>query len=201
MPNTKALLLIFMRNPELGKCKTRLAASIGDKNALDLYKFLLLHTHNITKELKVDKQVCYSDFLGENDIWDTGYEKSIQVGNDLGERMANAFRAGFEQDYKKIVIIGSDMYDLDEENLKTAFKALETHDYVIGPALDGGYYLLGMNTFDPVLFKGQDWGTDTVLQKTLMNLEKKKYFLLDPKNDIDHYGDIKDLQVFKPFLK
>jgi len=202
MTSTKDLLLIFTRNPVLGKCKTRLAASIGDQNALDIYKFLLLHTQNITKGLGVAKQVCYSDYLGENDIWDIpGYDKAVQTGDGLGERMANAFREGFKQDYKKIIIIGSDMYDLKEEDLKKAFNVLETHDYVIGPALDGGYYLLGMNTFNPTLFKDKSWGTDTVLEKTLTDLNTKKYFLLAPKNDIDNYGDIKDLEVFKPFLK
>lgn len=201
MTNAKDLLLIFTRNPILGKCKTRLAAHIGDQNALDIYKFLLMHTKETTKELDVVKQVCYSDHLGVNDIWDGGYEKTIQTGNDLGERMENAFRKGFEQGYKNIVIIGSDMYDLKKEDLEEAFNALEKHDYIIGPALDGGYYLLGMNTFNPILFKNKPWGTDTVLEKTLRDLKMEKYFLMAPKNDIDRYEDIKDLEVFIPFLK
>lgn len=202
MIDPKNLLLIFTRNPILGQCKTRLAASIGDQSALEIYKFLLLHTQKITKGLGVTKQVCYSDYLGENDIWDIqGYHKTVQTGNGLGERMANAFRQGFKQDYKKIIIIGSDMYDLKEEDLKEAFAALETHDYVVGPALDGGYYLLGMTNFNPSLFKDKPWGTDTVLEKTLKDLKMEKYFLMTPKNDIDRYEDIKDLEVFKPFLK
>lgn len=202
MTNTKDLLLIFTRNPVLGKCKTRLAASIGDQNALDIYKFLLMHTQKITKELGVAKQVCYSDYLGENDIWDIpGYDKAVQIGEGLGERMANAFQDGFKQGHKKIIIIGSDMYDLQEEDLKKAFTALETYDYVIGPALDGGYYLLGMNTFNAILFEEKPWGTDTVLEKTLMDLNTEKYYLLAPKNDIDDHEDVKDLEVFRPFLR
>lgn len=201
MTSTKDLLLIFMRNPVLGQCKTRLAARIGNQNALDIYKFLLIHTQKITKGLGVAKQVCYSDYLEENDIWDTGYEKTIQVGDGLGERMANAFREGFKQGHKKIIIIGSDMYDLKEGDLKEAFTALETYNYVIGPALDGGYYLLGMNTLNPTLFKDKPWGTDTVLEKTLTDLNTENYFLLAPKNDIDEYEDVKDLEVFKPFLR
>ncbi|GGW34161.1 TIGR04282 family arsenosugar biosynthesis glycosyltransferase [Arenibacter certesii] len=202
MLNRKNLLLIFTRNPILGKCKTRLAASIGDKNALDIYKFLLLHTQNITKDLNVDKWVCYSDYIGEDDIWNsTHYTKKLQHGIDLGERMANAFKDGFEEGYEKIIVIGSDMYDLDQKEINAAFNAFDTHDYVVGPALDGGYYLLGMKKLMPQLFKGKTWGTDTVLNNTLEHLRDEKFFLLSPKNDIDHYDDIKDIAVFKPFLK
>ncbi|WP_034256325.1 TIGR04282 family arsenosugar biosynthesis glycosyltransferase [Arenibacter latericius] len=202
MTNSKNLLLIFTRNPILGKCKTRLAASIGDKNALDIYKFLLLHTQNITKDLKVDKWVCYSDYIGKDDYWDSSHYRKIQQrGIDLGERMANAFKDGFDTGYEKIIIIGSDMYDLKENEIADAFNFLDTNDYVVGPALDGGYYLMGMKKFNPKLFKGKAWGTDTVLKKTLDHLRDEKYFLLSPKNDIDYYEDIKDIAVFKPFLK
>lgn len=202
MTNPKNLLLIFARNPELGKCKTRLAASIGDQNALNVYKILLLHTQTITKDLKVDKWVCYSDHIGENDMWDSSkYLKKIQVGKDLGERMSNAFKEGFSEGYESIVIIGSDMYDLRELEIKTAFAALETNDYVIGPALDGGYYLLGMKRFMAHIFKNKAWGSNTVLENTLAQLRKEKHFLLSPKNDIDRYEDILDIEVFKPFLK
>lgn len=201
MASTKHLLLIFIRNPELGKCKTRLAARIGDQNALDLYKFLLLHTHHVTKGSRTDKLVCYSDYMDKNDIWeDPEYQKTTQTGKDLGERMANAFRNGFERGYNKIIIIGSDMYDLNAEDLEEAFNALEKHEYVIGPATDGGYYLLGMNAFDPSLFRDKPWGTDKVLKNTLKDLHGKKYVLLTPKNDIDIYEDIRDLEVFRPFL-
>ncbi|MCM4166921.1 Phosphoenolpyruvate guanylyltransferase [Arenibacter antarcticus] len=202
MTKSKNLLLIFTRNPQLGQCKTRLAASIGDQNALDIYKFLLSHTQNITKGLGVDKWVCYSDYIGENDLWDSSnYTKKIQRGDDLGERMANAFKNGFEEGYEKIIVIGSDMYDLDEKEINAAFNSLDINDYVVGPALDGGYYLLGMKKFMPQLFKGKTWGTDTVLKNTLNHLRDEKYFLLSPKNDIDDYDDIKDIAVFTPFLK
>jgi hypothetical protein len=202
MNHPRDLLIIFTRNPELGKCKSRLAATVGDEIALDIYKFLLNHTKNLTQGLNIGKWVYYSDDIWENDIWDKFvYEKKIQSGNDLGERMSNAFIDGFNAGYEKIIIIGSDMYDLNENDLLEAFHFLSQHDYVIGPAIDGGYYLLGMKVLSPALFKDKTWGTDTVLKDTLQDLKNKNYSLLAPKNDIDYYEDIKDIEIFRTFLK
>ncbi|MEQ8420479.1 MAG: TIGR04282 family arsenosugar biosynthesis glycosyltransferase [Arenibacter algicola] len=202
MNHRKDLLIIFTRNPELGKCKTRLAATVGHESALNIYKFLLDHTKNITQGLNFRKWVCYSDDIWENDIWDKSvYEKKVQSGNDLGGRMYNAFKEGFNAGYKRIIIIGSDMYDLNENDLLEAFQLLDKHDYVIGPAIDGGYYLLGMKVLSPNLFKDKTWGTDTVLKATLEDLKNKNYSLLAPKNDIDYFEDIKDIEIFRTFLK
>jgi rSAM/selenodomain-associated transferase 1 len=202
MNRPRDLLIIFTRNPELGKCKSRLAATVGDEIALDIYKFLLNHTKNLTQGLNIGKWVYYSDDIWENDIWDKFvYEKKIQSGNDLGERMSNAFIDGFNAGYEKIIIIGSDMYDLNENDLLEAFHFLSQHDYVIGPAIDGGYYLLGMKVLSPALFKDKTWGSDTVLEDTLQDLKNKNYSLLAPKNDIDYYEDIKDIEIFRTFLK
>ncbi|MEX0360564.1 MAG: TIGR04282 family arsenosugar biosynthesis glycosyltransferase, partial [Allomuricauda sp.] len=158
MDKSKHLLLIFTRNPELGKCKTRLAAKVGDQTALDIYKFLLSHTVNITSELDVTKWVFYSNEIWEKDIWANGtYQKKLQNGTDLGQRMLNAFQEGFESGYEKIVIIGSDMYDLSQADLELAFSQLNQHDYVVGPAEDGGYYLLGMTALNKELFQDKQW--------------------------------------------
>ena len=196
------LLLIFTRNPELGKCKTRLAAKVGDEAALEVYKFLLEHTVSITKDVASDKQVYYSEQIWDNDIWDHSiFEKRLQVGDDLGQRMSNAFQYGFNAGYEKIIIIGSDMYDLDPETLELALERLDDHDFVIGPALDGGYYLLGMKSLELALFENKNWGTSTVLSDTLGDISEHKVHLLPKKNDVDHYEDIKDIEVFQPFLK
>ncbi|MFL1894951.1 TIGR04282 family arsenosugar biosynthesis glycosyltransferase [Aquimarina sp. 2-A2] len=199
---TKNLLLLFTRNPELGKCKTRLAATIGEQSALDIYKFLLQHTVNVTRGLKVDKEVHYSVKVRENDIWDpTLYNKKNQLGEDLGARMLQAFSAGFENGYQHIIIMGSDLYDVEQKDIEAAFEALKTNDYVIGPAEDGGYYLLGMNTLTSPLFQNKEWGTATVLKDTLKDLEGKKVKVLEERNDIDYFEDIKDIEVFQQFIK
>lgn len=200
--NKDRLLLIFTRNPKLGKCKTRLAATIGEKAALEIYMILLEHTAEITKNLNCSKEVHYTDELSENDLWDnTNYTKYLQKGNDLGERMYNAFKSGFQQGYKKIIIIGSDIYDLNSETIEEAFKEMENSDFVIGPAEDGGYYLLGMKSLNKEIFFNKYWGTDKVLEDTLKNLSHKKVKLLQTKNDIDLYEDIKNIDIFQSFLK
>nr|WP_299072815.1 TIGR04282 family arsenosugar biosynthesis glycosyltransferase [uncultured Allomuricauda sp.] len=196
------LLIIFTRNPELGKCKTRLASKIGDEAALKIYIFLLKHTVSITQNLNVQKRLYYSEEVWDTDIWgNTIYQKKLQKGGDLGLRMLDAFQDGFKSGYEKIIIIGSDMYDLSQRDLETAFLKLDNHDYVLGPAEDGGYYLLGMTSLKEELFQDKLWGTEAVLPSTLDNLKGENLFELPLKNDIDHYEDIKEIKAFSPYLK
>ena len=195
-------MLIFTRNPELGKCKTRLASTIGDKSALEVYKFLLGHTVKITETLGVTKEVHYSEEIWENDFWDKAtYSKKLQKGIDLGERMMNAFKNGFKAGFKNIIIIGSDMFDLTQSDLERAFEQLDENDYVVGPAQDGGYYLLGMKVLNEKLFQDKAWGTGNVLKDTLKDLKEEKIALLEVRNDVDYFEDIKDVPAFQHFLK
>ena len=186
----------------MGKCKTRLAAVIGDKSALYIYEFLLARTAEITRELESDKAVCYSETIVEQDIWDSrDYIKKKQQGRNLGERMLNAFQWGFELGYQKILIIGSDLYDLSPADLDEAFKTLESNNFVVGPASDGGYYLLGMKKLKKELFQNKNRGKASVLEDTLRDLQDETVHLLEVRNDVDVYEDIKDIDVFRKFLK
>ena len=167
---SKNLLLIFTRNPEFGKVKTRLARDIGHQAALDIYKFLLAHTAKICTPLDTEKAVYYSEEIPNNDLWNaTVFQKKKQIGEDLGERMQNAFAEGFNLGYSKIIIIGSDLYDIETKDLEQAFNVLNNHEIVIGPAEDGGYYLLGMKQLHPKLFKNKNWGTATNLKNQIIN--------------------------------
>ncbi|MVO07971.1 DUF2064 domain-containing protein [Flavobacterium sp. TP390] len=198
----KNLILIFTRNPELGKVKTRLAASIGEENALQVYIELLQHTRKVVLETDYDKRVLYSDAINTKDMWNNHlFQKKEQFGKDLGVRMYNAFREGIEDGYQKIVIIGSDLITLEANDLEKAFAALDTNDVVIGPAEDGGYYLLGLKSIPENIFKNKEWGTHTVLKDTLKNIKNLKYSLLEEKNDIDTFEDIKDIPVFKKYIQ
>ena len=200
-PTSDKALLIFTRNPELGKCKTRLAATVGDEAALHIYKFLLRHTAEITENIKVDKFVYYSEGIHKEDIWDDNrYTKRVQRGEDLGARMENAFAEAYSSGYRSAVIIGSDLYDLTQADIEDAFKKLNEHDAVIGPAKDGGYYLLGMKSLKPELFANKNWGTATVLKDTLNDLKEESVAQLQPRNDVDYYEDIKDVEAFKKYL-
>jgi len=192
MIEAKNLILIFTRNPELGKCKTRLAKTIGDENALTIYKILLQHTADVIEQIDCDKAVYYSVKVRDNDIWDnTIYQKHQQHGNNLGLRMQNAFNNSFKVGYEKVLIVGSDLYDLKPKYIQEAFDNLDNHDVTIGPAEDGGYYLLGMKTLHPNIFENKDWGTETVRKDTLNDLKNKSVFLLEELNDIDLYEDLK----------
>ena len=200
-PTSKNALLIFTRNPELGKCKTRLAATIGDESALEIYKFLVQHTANVAKDVNADKFVYYSEKLRENDIWDPAvFRKKLQHGEDLGIRMEHAFAEIFALGYERAIIIGSDLYDITSQDINKAFAQLMTHNFVIGPAEDGGYYLLGMKTIHPEIFKDKAWGTETVLKATLADLANNDVAVLRPTTAVDYYEDIKDVDAFQQFL-
>lgn len=184
-------LIIFTRNPQLGKVKTRLAESIGNEKALEIYLTLLEHTKNITLNLDCDKFVFYDQNIENNDIWlESIYDKKLQFGVDLGTKMQNAFQQLFELGYKNCIIIGSDIFDLKDFHIQEAFFKLQFSDVVIGPAEDGGYYLLGLKKVIPSIFKNKDWGNSSVLSDTLKNLENATIDFLEILNDIDTIEDL-----------
>ncbi len=193
----KELLIIFIKNSIKGKVKTRLAKDLGDDKALEVYEQLLAHTQLISSKLSIHKSVMYSDYIEENDIWNTGdFTKDVQVGDDLGERMSLAFQKGFEAENQSICIIGSDCYDLSTEILKESFEQLKSHDFVIGPANDGGYYLLGMNKYYPEVFENKIYSTENVFQEAINEMQElnKSHFELPELTDIDDVNDLKKFE-------
>lgn len=197
----KELLFVFVRNPELGKVKTRLAATIGEQKALEIYTFLLNHIKNTTQNLPYDKAVFYSEEIQCHDIWDPeNYQKYVQKGTDLGLKMQQAFTTIFNKGYKKAVIVGSDLPDLQEKHIVEAFQQLDNNDVVLGPAKDGGYYLLGMKKMHSKIFQNKNWGTDSVRAETVKDLEKVSVHLLAELRDVDVIEDIENHPDFKQFL-
>jgi len=198
--NSKALI-VFTRNPELGKCKTRLAKSIGDEEALKVYKQLLQHTANEAIKVDASLYAYYSVKVRENDIWDTAhFNKKQQFGEDLGMRMQNAFKECFKLEHEKVIIIGSDLLDLSSTIIEEAYQKLNTNDAVIGPALDGGYYLLGLNQPFEDVFNINDWGTETVYKQTIKKLSSHKTAILKPLNDIDYLEDLKPYPAYANYF-
>ena len=188
------VLLIFVKNPEAGKVKTRLAESIGDQPALEVYHALLDMTRRVADKLSCDRQVWYSEHIEEDDRWDEGrYEKRLQSGSGLGERMRRAFARAFEEGYRRAVIIGSDCADLSSAHIEQAFSALKQKNIAIGPSEDGGYYLLGMNKCRDGLFEGINWSTSEVFQQTMSRIEEQNLSChrLPVLNDIDTESDLK----------
>lgn len=188
-----SLLIIFYRNPELGKVKTRLAKTIGEERALAVYLKLSSHTRDITEELAVAKAIYYSEFADTEDHWpNTSYQKKVQQGNGLGEKMHDAFVNAFADGYKSVCIIGTDCLELTPSIINNAFKRLTTHDAVIGPAVDGGYYLLGMNKLHPEIFKEKSWSTASVCADTILDFKNLKlsFSKLETLSDIDDENDL-----------
>lgn len=191
----KKALIIFLKYPEIGKCKTRLAASIGEANSLKVYKELLHHTNLISNDLKVDKFLFYDQPSTQKMPWNEDiYQVAYQIESDLGGRMQNAFEELFAKGYQHIVIIGSDCYELTQNSIEQAFIDLEEYKATIGPAKDGGYYLLGLSEMMPELFKNIAWSTNKVYQSTIEILKSLEidYSVGPILSDIDTAEDLTD---------
>lgn len=197
-PEARELLMIFARNPEKGKVKKRLAESIGADLALEVYLELMKHTARIVRPIEADKEVHYTDSIHSKDPLNRSYlHKKLQGHGELGERMGAAFKGAFEAGYERVVIIGADCYELGTEHLEQAFTALR-HDQeaVIGPAQDGGYYLLGLTEYVDPLFRNKSWGGSDVLLDSLVDLREEgvHYHLLPTLNDVDREEDLGSLR-------
>ena len=188
------LLIIFVKNPEIGKVKTRLAKSIGEEAALAIYLKLLGRTHEVADLLNCDKAIYYSEYVDTEDNWENRrYKKHLQKGDDLGQRMNNAICEAFSAGHSSVCLIGTDIYELTPEIINDAFNKLASHDIVIGPAEDGGYYLIGMNKPHPEIFQLKHWSTPDVLRETVRLIEAQALTFCKTKllNDIDHVEDLK----------
>ena len=196
------VLIIFTRNPELGKVKTRLAKGVGAENALSIYKTLLEHTRDVVSQINCTRRVGYSVKIRPTDIWPSeDFEKFEQEGDDLGDRMYRAFAKAHQDKFSKVLIVGSDLYDLQPKHIEAAFEALDSHEVVIGPAQDGGYYLLGMRNIIKEVFYNKPWGGDTVFEATMKDLEGYSVHQLETLNDIDYAEDLKGYPAFEKYLK
>ena len=193
--------MIFIKNPQLGKAKTRLAKTLGDEMALEIYLKLLNYTRNLVLKMDCDRELHYSSFVDREDEWDNDdFLKEVQEGDGLGEKMQTAFEKAFKRGYQRVIIIGSDCADLETRHLDAAFAALEDHDFVTGPALDGGYYLLGMKTDHPSIFQNKNWSTETVHADTLRDIQSlhKSHYQIAPLSDIDHESDLPEWLIPSP---
>ncbi|MEQ8241347.1 MAG: TIGR04282 family arsenosugar biosynthesis glycosyltransferase [Cyclobacteriaceae bacterium] len=199
-------LIIFVKNLIPGSVKTRLAEDIGIIGALDVYKYLVEYTYEETKNVDVDKAVFYSEYIEIEDVFDASgaqeYELFIQKGNGLGERMSDAMDQSFDS-YDKVMIIGSDCVELTKKDIEDALAKLDDFDVVVGPAKDGGFYLLGTNKFYPELFENKEYGHKNVLQELLAAIDDLdlKLHLMKTKSDIDTLKDLKDSDIEFEFVE
>jgi hypothetical protein len=188
-------LIVFVKNLIPGMVKTRLAKDIGQDMAMEVYKELVSFTAEISDKVKdVDKAVYYSLYVEMWDFFnDEKYQKSIQQGNDLGQRMLNAFYDAFEEGYEKVVLIGSDTPDISKKLIVEAYAKLDDSDVVVGPAEDGGYYLIGMKDAHKELFEGMTYSHADVYQELIEAAEDMslKVSTIQTLFDIDTVDDMK----------
>jgi uncharacterized protein len=188
----KRALIIFVKNPALGKVKTRLAKTIGEQAALDAYLQMLAYMRATAVQVEVDRVVYYADYIDEADAWSRpAFSKALQATGDVGERMAAAFADLFAQGYGQVALVGSDFLDIQVQHLNQAYRALDHHDCVLGPAQDGGYYLVGMRALQADIFQNRTWSHAKVLAEALASLQKagKTVALLPELSDIDEAED------------
>jgi rSAM/selenodomain-associated transferase 1 len=190
-------LLTFARVPLLGRVKSRLAAGVGEAAALAVYHELLAITHAAIVEAAVPATVWLADTAGplpttaETQHW-PNLAARCQPAGDLGLRMATAFADAFAARAGRVAIIGTDCPGLRAAHLTQAFALLETHEVVLGPATDGGYYLLGLRQPQPELFQNKAWSTKSVLTDTMADARRLglRVALLPELRDVDTAADL-----------
>ncbi len=204
-PNTPNRIILFVRAPEKGKVKTRLARDLGEKRALEIYRQMtestLARATKVSKGLTIsfcppDQLSLVRDWLGE------AFNYSPQKGNTIGDRMANALDREFGTGALKAVLTGTDIPEIQPGHFIRAFRLLDLHDMVIGPSLDGGYWLVGFTRdgFTPAVFHGIEWSTHTVFSTTLDLADKAdlSWACLPVLRDVDTVQDLKRIRNTGP---
>jgi uncharacterized protein len=196
--NEQNNVIIFCKYPVEGNVKTRIANTIGNEIAVNLYKLLSEYIfQELLKTEDVFQYLFYDNYADRDKIknWAGGeFSFELQEGNDLGDKMYNAFKKVIDRGSTKTIIVGTDVPDISSDIIQKAFLALNNSDVVIGPARDGGYYLLGIKKLYRSFFTGIEWSKDTVLKKTLekINSLDLSYSMLPELIDIDTEEDLKN---------
>jgi len=200
MKNQDSCLLFFVKYPEKGRVKLRLSRDLDEEIVQELYQCFILDTLVMIEKMNIPFYICFyppnkkSDFQR---LLGSTRQFLPQNGKDLGERMKNSFEEVFTKDVQKALLIGSDSPDLPQEYITQAFTILENKDVVLGPSLDGGYYLIGFKstTFTPRVFEDIQWSSPMVFQETMTKIQHSKLSVgsLPTWSDIDTISDLRNL--------
>lgn len=184
-------IIIFQKNLIPGKVKSRIGALVGDQKALEIYQVLVDYTHQQVEGLECKKLLYYSEYTENTYENNKDYQFFIQSSGDLGQKMGDAFKDQFEDGFDQLLIIGTDCAEITQEILEEAFDKLKTSEVVIGPAKDGGYYLLGMNRFISGLFYDIPWSSAEVFNQTsdYLSTHQIPFDLLPTLSDVDYLED------------
>lgn len=193
----KSTLIIFAKYPEPGKVKSRIASELGAERAAEIYSRIAKAVIEKVSTSDTHRTIIFYDppereneiklWLGINKH---SYER--QPGSTIGEKMSNSFRDVFSRGAEKAVLIGTDIPEITAGTVNAAFGLLDETDVVLGPAEDGGYYLMGLRNPEPLLFRDIEWSTNLVLSQTIDRIKERKlsYNLLQTLKDVDTAGDI-----------
>jgi len=196
---SQTCLIVFARTPVRGSVKTRMRPFLSEEDCLRLHSLLLRLWMRRLRDGDLG-QVHKTVFLtasgpAEPDLkLDAPEDVAVetQQGESLGERLSHALNQKWNEGFRKIVFIGTDSPVLGIEDLQAAFQALDQSEVVLGPATDGGYYLIGFSTLLPALFSGISWGTSEVFRETVQQLETNsiRWQCLRESFDLDTYEDL-----------
>jgi uncharacterized protein len=192
-----SIIVLFAKAPAEGQVKSRLASSLSETVATELYKCFVEDTVSMLRSGSHQFKIYYYPPESETFMvhWlGKDFNYAIQKGVDLGERMDNAFTEEFRAGHKKVILMGSDIPDLPGSLLDDALDSLDSHDAVLGPSRDGGYYLIGFNanSFNHRVFQDIRWSTSAVFRQTMSVLQQanSRVHLLRELRDIDVVEDI-----------
>ena len=199
-------LIVFAKEPVLGTVKTRLRGCFSDEDLGRLYKAFVKDTLAVASNIRRSRKVlAFSSQQAPQFLKsvNSGFEMVEQRGRSLGDRMHNAFIYAHESKSKKIVIIGTDSPTLPPSMIEKAFKELSRKDVVLGPSVDGGYYLIGMKVPCAAIFQGVRWSSASALKKTLNNAKVlgKTTALLDEWYDVDDRDGLQRLKSHLELVK
>lgn len=189
-------IIIFQKNFIAGQVKSRIAEFVGDQEALEIYRLLVDYTHQQVEQVECEKLLYYSDYLESSDQERDNYQRFIQSSGDLGQKMGDAFKDQFDLSFDQLLIIGTDCAEITPEIVEEAFIKLETSEVVVGPAEDGGYYLIGMNRFISGLFYDIPWSSSEVFSLTskFLSTNQIPFALLPTLSDVDYLEDWKKVK-------
>jgi rSAM/selenodomain-associated transferase 1 len=195
-------ILLFVKYPNNGAVKTRLAESVGERTASALYQCFVDDILTTLSGINAQILICYYPVHLKDKMvtWlGSQYGYIPQIGESLGERLQYCCNMSLNEGAEKIIVLASDIPEISEEIIKKAFSQLEDNDMVIGPSDDGGYYLIGFRkkSYDNNIFEDISWSSRLVFKETLDKMDgyQKRYFILDTLNDMDTIGDIRKFLI------
>jgi rSAM/selenodomain-associated transferase 1 len=205
MNKVDCIVLFFCRAPDQGKVKTRLARQIGEEKALQVYSYLLDLNLSLVSDIQfaeVGIVTTKPDHAYFKSWQQFGLEIAMQVGDGLGEKLANAFSAALKK-AEKVILLGTDSPDMSVDHLRHASDALNDHDAVITPVQDGGYILIGLKRLESGLFENIDWSTERVFQQTISAMETAglKFAVMETLRDVDEPEDLEGLEFYTELEK